>query len=276
MSDDIAVLGKGLVVLERLGEPMRISEIAAKTNLPKSSVHRLVTALRHDGWVAQNPDSTYRRGWRWKSLTGEIAPAGDLNGQLFDRLAAFRRGTDCTMGFSFFRGATMRCDLRIQGDHEHTVLPEVGDDVPFAGSATGRVILGALPDSQMFRLIEQERQAGPMEMDLVTVMAHIKRTRKVGVSTIMKERPGVHTGRPPRVTCWAAVILDEQRYPIGAVSAARVGEFLPRQHNDSGIAALVELSHQLTAMFGSAALVTPPMRAGWRAASDPGSYGFAN
>lgn len=76
------------------------------------------------------------------------------------------------MGFSFFRGATMRCDIRIQGDHEHTVLPELGDEVPFAGSATGRVILGALPDSQMFRLIEQERQSGPMEMDLVTVMAH--------------------------------------------------------------------------------------------------------
>ena len=276
MSDDIAVLGKGLVVLEQLGEPMRISEIAAKTKLPKSTVHRLVTALRHDGWVAQNPDATYRRGWRWKSLTGHIAPAEDLSGELFDRLTAFRRGTDCTMGFSFFRGATMRCDMRIQGDHEHKVLPELGDVVPFAGSATGRVILGALPDSQMFRLIEQERQSEPEELDLVTVMAHIKRTRKVGVSTIMKERPGVHVGRPPRVTCWAAVILDEQRYPIGAVSAARVGEFLPRQHNESGTTALVELSHEITAMFGSSALVTPPMRAGWRAASNPRSYGFAN
>lgn len=276
MSDDIAVLGKGLVVLEQLGEPMRISEIVGKTRLPKSTVHRLVTALRHDGWVAQNPDATYRRGWRWKSLTGQIAPVGDLSDQVFDRLAAFRRGTDCTMGFSFFRGATMRCDMRIQGDHEHTVLPELGDVVPFAQSATGRVILGALPDSQMFRLIEQERQSEPEELDLVTVMAHIKRTRRVGVSTIMKERPGVHPGRPPRVTCWAAVILDEQRYPIGAVSAARVGEFLPPHHNDSGIAALMDLSHQITAMFGSTALVIPPMRAGWRAASDPGTYGFAN
>jgi DNA-binding IclR family transcriptional regulator len=275
LSDDIAVLGKGLTVLEQLGEPMRISEIAAKTKLPKSSVHRLVTALRHDGWVAQNPDTTYRRGWRWKSLTGQIAPVDHLSGELFDRLAAFRRGTDCTMGFSFFRGATMRCDLRIQGDHEHRVLPEFGDVVPLAGSATGRVILGALPDAQMFRLIEQERQSEP-DLDLIAVMGHIKRTRRVGVSTIMKERPGGHSAPPPRVTCWAAVILDEHRYPIGAVSAARVGEFLPRQHNESGLTGLVDLSHEITAMFGSAALVTPPMRAGWRAASDPSSYGFAN
>lgn len=275
MSDDIAVLGKGLVVLEQLVEPMRISEITAKTGLPKSTVHRLVTALRYDGWVAQNPDATYRRGWRWKSLTGQIAPVDDLHGVVCDRLAAFQRGTDCTMGFSFFRGATMLCDMRLQGDHEHKVLPDLGDVVPFAGSATGRVILGALPDSQMFRLIEQERQV-ETDMDLVTVMGHIKRTRRVGVSTIMKERPGVDPGRPPRVTCWAAVILDEQRYPIGAVSAARVGEFLPRQHNESGIAALVDLSHEITAMFGSSALVALPMRTGWRAGSDPGSYGFAN
>ena len=275
MSDDIAVLGKGLVVLEQLSEPKKISEITTHTGLPKSTVHRLVTALRYDGWVAQNPDTSYRRGWRWNSLLGQIAPIDELAGGVFDRLAAFKRKTDCTMGFSFFRGATMLCDMRIQGDHEHTVLPEVGDVVPFAGSATGRVILGALPDTQMFRLIEQERQAEP-ELDLVNVMRHVRRTRKVGVSTVMKERPGFHAGQAPRVTCWAAVILDEQRYPIGAVSAARVGEFLRRQLNENGIAALVELSHEVTSMFGSSAIVTPPMRTGWRAIASASTYGFAN
>jgi IclR family acetate operon transcriptional repressor len=275
VSDDIAVLGKGLVVLEQLSEPKRIREITTQTGLPKSTVHRLLTALRHDGWVAQNPDASYRRGWRWKSLLGEIAPLDELADGVFDRLAAFQRRTDCTMGFSFFRGATMLCDMRIQGDHEHTVLPELGDVVPFAGSATGRVILGALPDAQMFRLIEQERQSDP-ELDLVTVMRHIRRTRKVGVSTIMKERPGFQSGQAPRVTCWAAVILDEQRYPIGAVSAARVGEFLRRRHNENGIAALVDLSHEITSMFGSSAIVTPPMRTGWRAIASASAYGFAN
>ncbi|MDV3127652.1 helix-turn-helix domain-containing protein [Mycobacterium sp. 21AC1] len=275
MSDDIAVLGKGLVVLEQLGEPRRISEIVAQTGLPKSTVHRLLTALRHDGWVAQNPDASYRRGWRWKSLLGQIAPADELAHDLFDRLLTFRRTTDCTMGFSFFRGATMLCDMRIQGDHEHTVLPELGGIVPFAESATGRVILGALPDTQMFRLIEQERQSSP-ELDLVSVMAHIRRTRKVGVSTIMKDRPGFAPRQAPRVTCWAAVILDEYRYPIGAVSAARVGEFLPSHHNENGIAALIGLSHEITSMFGSPAIVTPPMRTGWRSMSSPATYGFAN
>jgi DNA-binding IclR family transcriptional regulator len=275
LSDDIAVLGKGLIVLEQLNEPKRISEITKHTGLPKSTVHRLVTALRHDGWVAQNPDASYRRGWRWKSLLGQIAPLDELADRVFDRLAAFKLKTDYTMGFSFFRGATMLCDMRIQGDHEHTVLPELGDVVPFAGSATGRVILGALPDTQMFRLIEQERQSDP-ELDLVTVMKHIRRTRKVGVSTIMKERPGFHVGLAPRVTCWAAVILDDQRYPIGAVSAARVGEFLPPQHNENGTAALVDLSHDITSMFGSSEIVTPPMQTGWRAIATASAYGFAN
>jgi IclR family transcriptional regulator, acetate operon repressor len=275
LSDDIAVLGKGLVVLEQLNEPKRISEIAKCTGLPKSTVHRLVTALRHDGWVAQNPDASYRRGWRWKTLLGQISPLDELAGRIFDRLAAFKRTTDCTMGFSYFRGATMLCDMRIQGDHEHTVLPDLGDVVPFAGSATGRVILGALPDTQMFRLTEQERQKDP-ELDLIRVMSQIRRTRKVGVSTIMKERPGIHIGRAPRVTCWAAVILDDQRYPIGAVSAARVGEFLPARNNENGTAGLVDLSHEITSMFGSSEIVTPPMKTGWRAISTPAAYGFAN
>lgn len=275
MSDDIAVLGKGLVVLEQLAEPKRISEIASQTRLPKSTVHRLVTALRHDGWVAQNPDSSYRRGWRWKSLSGEIAPVPELGAEIVDRLSEFRRRTDSTMGFSYFRGSTMFCDLRLQGDHEHTVLPDVGDVVPFAGSATGRVILGALPDSQMFRLIEQERQTEP-EMDLTKVMAHIRRARAAGVSALMKERPGYPSGAAPLVTCWAGVILDDQRYPIAAVSAARVGEFLPERHNEAGIARLIDLSHELTRLFGSTTMVAAPMRAGWRTLASSRAFGFAN
>jgi DNA-binding IclR family transcriptional regulator len=140
------------------------------------------------------------------------------------------------------------------------------------------VILGALPDPQMFRLIERERasQGEEAEMDFPTVMHHIRRTRATGMSAIMKERPmGAYEPRP-RVTCWAAVILDERRYPIGAVSAARVGPFLSEADNEKGIAQLFRLSHELTNLFGSDQVVVPPLRADWRILARPRTFGFAN
>ena len=191
MSDDIGVLGKGLVVLEQLTAPKRISEIVSSTGLPKSTVHRLLSALRYDGWVSQDSDASYRRGWRWYTLTGAIPPLDEITGRIGEHLETFRRRTDTTMGFSFFRGSTMLCDMRLQGDHEHRVLPELGDEVPLATSATGRVILGALPDAQMFRLIDHERATDPA-MDLTTVMAQIRRTRALGLSALMKELSLIH------------------------------------------------------------------------------------
>lgn len=275
MSDEIGVLARGLSVLEQLGEPKRISDLTSLTELPKSTVHRLVAALRHDGWVAQNPDFSYRRGWRWKSITGEIGPASDIDGEIFERLSQFKERTSMTMGFSFFRGSTMYCDMRVQGDHEDKVLPETGDMVPLAASATGRIILGALPDTQMYRLIEQERQREP-NLDLTTVMSQVRRARSMGVSAVMKERLEPQSRPGPRVTCWASVILDDQHYPIAAVSAAHVGEFRPERTNRTDMAQLIELSHELTTLFGSKAVVEPPLRAKWHTLASSQAFGFVN
>jgi len=71
---------KSLGMLERLvdlGRPMGVTELALATRLQKSNVHRILSTLRHLGYVRSNADSSYEptlRVWELGQRIHAFAP----------------------------------------------------------------------------------------------------------------------------------------------------------------------------------------------------------
>jgi DNA-binding IclR family transcriptional regulator len=148
MEHSAATVEKAIDVLFHLherAEPWGVSELSRALKLPKSSVHRLLTALRRRGLVEHDERGRYRPGIVLLALGLGVlereplviaarpvleAAAGELNETFF--VVAARAGTltvlDKVEGKGFLRAA-----------------PHVGQTIPVEGTAVGRLYLALAP-----------------------------------------------------------------------------------------------------------------------------------
>ena len=148
MEHSAATVEKAIDVLFHLherAEPWGVSELSRALKLPKSSVHRLLTALRRRGLVEHDERGRYRPGIVLLALGLGVlereplviaarpvleAAAGELNETFF--AVAARAGTltvlDKVEGKGFLRAA-----------------PHVGQTIPVENTAVGRLYLALAP-----------------------------------------------------------------------------------------------------------------------------------
>jgi len=148
MEHSAATVEKAIDVLFHLherAEPWGVSELSRALKLPKSSVHRLLTALRRRGLVEHDERGRYRPGIVLLALGLGVlereplviaarpvleAAAGELNETFF--VVAARAGTltvlDKVEGKGFLRAA-----------------PHVGQTIPTEDTAVGRLYLALAP-----------------------------------------------------------------------------------------------------------------------------------
>jgi DNA-binding IclR family transcriptional regulator len=128
-------------------EPQRISEIGRALALPKSSVHRLLAALRRRELVEQDDAGRYRPGAGLLGLALgvlEREPLAQCARPVLEQAAA-------DLGETFFLVAARAGRLIVLEKAEGTGLlraaPRVGSTVPVHASAVGKLYLAHAPDA---------------------------------------------------------------------------------------------------------------------------------
>jgi DNA-binding IclR family transcriptional regulator len=128
-------------------EPQRISEIGRALALPKSSVHRLLAALRRRELVEQDEAGRYRPGAGLLGLALgvlEREPLAQCARPVLEQAAA-------DLGETFFLVAARAGRLIVLEKAEGTGLlraaPRVGSTVPVHASAVGKLYLAHAPDA---------------------------------------------------------------------------------------------------------------------------------
>ena len=148
MEHSAATVEKAIDVLLHLHEraqPWGVSELSRALKLPKSSVHRLLTALRSRGLVEQDERGRYRPGMVLLALGLGVlereplviaarpvleAAAGELNETFF--VVAARAGTLTVLD-------------KVEGKGVLRAAPHLGQSIPVQGSAVGRLYLALAP-----------------------------------------------------------------------------------------------------------------------------------
>ncbi|MCI2416897.1 IclR family transcriptional regulator [Saccharopolyspora sp. K220] len=202
-----------------------ISDLARRTGLSTSTVHRLLLAMQENGLVRQTIERRYALG----PLVVQLARSGGipdtLRGAAMPVLHRLRDAHEETAAVHELLPSAERVVIeQVESRHElRRTYTEFGMPVPLPQGAPGKVLLAFLPwDQQVAVLAEPIEQITPQTItDPETLAAQLAETRIRGFATSMSERtPGIRTVAAPifdfgaRVVGCLSVSGPEMRMPL--------------------------------------------------------------
>jgi DNA-binding IclR family transcriptional regulator len=212
---------------------LSLSEIADRTGLPRSTVHRLVTALQVERLVVGAPATGRTR------LGPELArlAAGsrlEMQDELRPHLESLHRRLDETIGLSVLDGDGVRFVDQITANHPLQAVTAVGEVLPAWSSASGRALLATLSPAERDARVPDVlvAHAPATTTDRRAVLAAIDRAARDGLAVTREEyTEGV---------CAAAVAV---RDAFGAAAAISVSVPTARfaRRDDEIAAALLDV-----------------------------------
>lgn len=202
-----------------------ISDLARRTGLSTSTVHRLLLAMQENGLVRQTADRRYALG----PLVVQLARSGGIPDTLRDAAMPVLRGLrdahDETAAVHELLPSGERVVVdQVESHHQlRRTYTEFGVPVPLPQGAPGKVLLAFLPWNRQIAVL-----AGPIEQvtpqtiaDPETLAAQLAETRVRGFAMSMSERtPGIRTVAAPifdfgaRVIGCLSVSGPEMRMPL--------------------------------------------------------------
>jgi DNA-binding IclR family transcriptional regulator len=148
-----------LRVLEQAEKKLPLRDIAARVGMPASNAYLYLMSFVHEGMAEQDPDTShYGLGPMAIQLGGAALRQSSLIDRAKDILTQLRNETRNSVFLSVWGNRGPTIVFKIDGDEYGPMGVRVGHVLPLLGTATGRVFLSYLPDSQTKILIEQERQ----------------------------------------------------------------------------------------------------------------------
>jgi len=140
---------KVMIILETLMETkdsLDLREIALRTGIPKSTVHRILSSLEEDRWVLQNRGTRkYQPGARvlifadsWRMNQALVIAAGDSMQSLVEE-------TGETAVCAVPDGEQARCIHMVESHHALKFFFRIGGTLPLHAGAMGKVILAYSP-----------------------------------------------------------------------------------------------------------------------------------
>ncbi|MFI9386552.1 IclR family transcriptional regulator [Kutzneria sp. NPDC052558] len=161
---------KALIVFDVLRSAegaVRLSDLSRRTGLPKSSVHRLLSALMKSGLVT-------RLGAGYAAT--DLAPAAEDSGRALRRLAPFVADvvmrTRSTASLAVLDGDDVVFSHRVHGHWDVRMPSDDQGRAPARQTAAGRVLLALDPRSTDRELVRiRDRGFATVERDGVTCVA---------------------------------------------------------------------------------------------------------
>lgn len=150
MEHGAATVEKAIDVLFHLherAEPWGVSELSRALGLPKSSVHRLLVALRKRGLVEHDERGRYRPGIVLVALGLGVLEREPLVVAARPVLEAAAAELDETFFAVAARAGTLRVLEKAEGTGFLRAAPHVGQTIPAQSTAVGRLYLALRPDA---------------------------------------------------------------------------------------------------------------------------------
>lgn len=163
-----------LDVLAADGRPLRLIDLAELLGMPKSSTHRLVSALGELGVVRRDPLGLYTLGPRVVAWGARAVGQLDIRDLCEDILRSFNARFGESVNLHVARGDDRVCVAAVRGRFSLVPSVAVGSTRPIGSGAAGRVLLAWADPAARGRALERQRAADrpvPTAADLAVVRA---------------------------------------------------------------------------------------------------------
>ncbi len=146
-----------LEILSRADGPLTLAALVRRTGRPKSTLHRLLAALRAAGFVHQDPATgAYGLTIKMWSLGQSVFAGLDLVRIAAPHLEALKLATGETAHIAILDGIDTAVYLaKAESNQPVGVKTQIGDRLPAYGSSSGRSILAFLDDDPVADLIHR-------------------------------------------------------------------------------------------------------------------------
>ena len=192
LRNKVQSLDRALEILRLLGtEPeMRVTDLARRLEVHKSTVFRLLATLQQHGLVEQNPSTErYRLGYGLVRLAGSVVAELDLaraSRPVLEELAA-RSGE--TVNLAILQGDQVVNIDQIAAPNLVVNVNWVGKQTPLHATSNGKVLLAHLPDDERGRLLSRSlpRLTSRTITDARTLEKQLRRAREDGYAFTLEE-----------------------------------------------------------------------------------------
>lgn len=207
-------IDKALTVLEALAEHRRVTDIAAGTGLPKSTVHRILQSLV--GWGFARADGTggYLPGPRILTLAGKVMSRFDPAQHADSALQSLRDRTGFTVHFAVRSGDEAVYVRKLEGLGPYQMASRVGMSMSLHSTSIGKAILSRLRDEEVTAIVSRtglERRTPHTITDTPALLRHLAEIRERGHSTDDEENEA-------GIRCVGAPVFDHTGTVMGGIS----------------------------------------------------------
>lgn len=206
---------------------LRLAELVREVELPKSTVHRLLSTLQDLGVVAREQGDRYVLGPRMALYSGPARHVrSGLLASFYTVAEAIRDTYDETIQLGVLSGAEVTFLAYVETTHAVRLAARVGRRLPAYASATGKAILAHRDEADLRLVLD----AGLHPITPTTIRdekrlrAELTAVRRDGWATEVEEAARY-------LTCFSVPILDHDDMAVAAITAC-----LPTNSVDPGYA----------------------------------------
>jgi len=158
LRNKVQSLDRALEILRLLGsEPeMRVTDLARRLEVHKSTVFRLLSTLQEHGLVEQNPTTEkYRLGYGLVRLAGAVVAELDLARASRSVLEELATRTGETVNLAILQGEQVVNIDQIAAPNLVVNVNWVGKQTPLHATSNGKVLLAYLSEDERRRLLDR-------------------------------------------------------------------------------------------------------------------------
>jgi DNA-binding IclR family transcriptional regulator len=223
-----------------------LKEISDALFLPKATVHRLLSALKHLDLLEQDEDThKYRLGWKLFELGNCVDTLNLLKKKARPYLEGLREKVRETVHLAVLSDTEVLYVDKIMGSHRMTMITSVGLRLPSHVGGLGKCLLAFLPEAELDRVIKASKLRRFTE-NTITDPEKLKEVlKKVRTNGFAIDNEEVEIG----LTCVGVPVMDGNRKVVAAISVsgpkARMDRATMRQHTRMALEEARKISHAL-------------------------------
>ncbi len=237
---------KALTVLEALSDHERITDLAAKTGLPKSTVHRILQSLTGYGFAVPDGNGGYLPGPRILTLAGKVMHRFDPARQADPALRALRDHTGHTVHFALRNGDEAVYVEKLSGHRPYQMTSRIGQSLPLHSTAIGKAILATLADDEVTGICARAGLASRTPSTLTSpsaLLAHLTAVRQAGFAIDDEENE-------PGLRCVGAAVTGHHGQILGAISVSTLAHELSLKDAQALGPLVVKTAQEVSAALG--------------------------
>jgi DNA-binding IclR family transcriptional regulator len=239
---------RAVAVLKAFGpDPAHLTaqQLSQRTGLNRSTVYRLLSALEHEGLVAAGADGRYRLGPDMALLGALALRQLDLRALALPAMRALAEQSGETIDLEIRHGAQVMIIEEVAGDHLLNASSNIGTLYPAHCTATGKLLLAALPAEQLEPILAAELCAcGPRSItDARALRADLQAALARGYTTAYEELEA-------HLHAVAAPIYDHRQHMVAALSMSGPSARMPRRRETAIAQLLMAACAQVSAALG--------------------------